>query len=101
MVKVNNIDNLHGNDAIGAIKRGATEKAGSASEVGKSEVKATLGKDTVSVSDKSAEFGKLIDQIKQLPDVRQDRVDELKQRIAAGDYHPSAEEIADALLKDE
>jgi negative regulator of flagellin synthesis FlgM len=101
MVKVNNIDNLHGSDQVASVKRGAAEKTGSASEVSKSEVKATLGKDTVSVSDKSAEFGKLIDRIKQLPDVRQDRVDELKQKIAAGDYHPSAEEIADALLKDE
>lgn len=101
MVKVNKTDNLHGKDAISSVKHERTEKTNSTRSIPTKELKASLGKDTVELSRKSAEFGKLVDQIKQLPDVRQDRVNEIKQKIASGNYKPSAEDIADALLKDE
>jgi negative regulator of flagellin synthesis FlgM len=106
MVKVNR-DNLHNNDAAaaaGSVKRAQNERAektaGAQSVPGK-ELKVSLGKDKVELSGKSAEFSKLVDQLKQLPDVRQDRVNELKQKISSGNYEPSAEDIADAILNDE
>jgi negative regulator of flagellin synthesis FlgM len=105
MVKVNR-DNLHNNDAASAhsVKRAQNERAektGGAQGVPAKELKVSLGKDKVELSGKSAEFSKLVDQLKQLPDVRQDRVNELKQKIASGNYDPSAEDIAGAILNDE
>ncbi len=106
MVKVNR-DNLHNNDAAGAAhsaKRAQNERAektGGAQSVPGQKLKVSLGKDKVELSGKSAEFSKLVDQLKQLPDVRQDRVNELKQKIASGNYGPSAEDIAGAILNDE
>jgi negative regulator of flagellin synthesis FlgM len=103
MVKVNR-DNLHNNDAVGGVKRAQNERAektGIARGVPAKDLKVSLGKDKVELSGKSAEFGKLVDRLKQLPDVRQDRVNELKQKISSGNYGPSAEDIADAILNDE
>jgi|ERR1044072_1702519 negative regulator of flagellin synthesis FlgM len=106
MVKVNR-DNLHKNDAAASgnsIKRAQserTEKTGGAQGVPAKDLKVSLGKDKVELSGKGAEFGKLVDQLKQLPDIRQDRVSELKQKIASGNYTPSADDIADAILNDE
>ncbi|HEV7644463.1 MAG TPA: flagellar biosynthesis anti-sigma factor FlgM [Pyrinomonadaceae bacterium] len=103
MVKVNR-DNLHNNDAVSSAKRAQnerTEKTGAAQSVPSKELKVSPGKDKVELSGKSAEFSKLVDQVKQLPDIRHDRVNELKQKIASGNYEPSAEDIADAILNDE
>lgn len=56
--------------------------------------------DKLDISSRASEVGRLVDQIKALPDVRQDKVNTLKEQIAAGTYKPSGESIADALLKD-
>lgn len=55
----------------------------------------------ISVSDRAAQVGKLIEQIKDAPDIRQEQVEALRQKIGAGEYDPPAGEIADAILKDE
>lgn len=102
MVKVNT-DNLHGKDAVSGARHNRAEKAektGGAGSIPAKE-KAAPEKDKIEFSAGSAEVGKLVDQIKQLPDVRQGRINELKQKIAAGEYSPSSEDIADAILKDE
>jgi flagellar biosynthesis anti-sigma factor FlgM len=104
MVKVNT-DNLHGKNAVSGVRQTKQERAektaNTAGSAPAGQVKTSPDKDKVELSGKGAEFGKLIDQVKQLPDVRQDRVNEIKQKIAAGNYQPSAEDIADAILKDE
>lgn len=56
-------------------------------------------KDELKVSDHAAIAGKLIARVSELPDVRGERVDALRAQIQAGNYHPSATEIADAILK--
>ena len=104
MVKVNT-DNLHGKDAVSSARQTKQERAEKTSgSAAAGQVKTSANKadkDKVELSGKGAEFGKLIDQVKQLPDVRQDRVNEIKQKIASGNYQPAAEDIADAILKDE
>jgi negative regulator of flagellin synthesis FlgM len=99
MVKINS-KNTHGSDAIQAAKNSRAEKADSkpVSSRGK---KALAAEDKIEFSSKGAEVGKLVDQLKQFPDVRQDRVDSLRQKIQSGEYRPASEEIADAILKDE
>ena len=64
---------------------------------GKSEV----GEDKFQFSERAGEVGKLVDQIKQLPDVREAKVEALREQIKTGDYNPSSEDIADAFLKEE
>jgi flagellar biosynthesis anti-sigma factor FlgM len=98
MVKVN-INNLHGNDAVQATKNARAEKT--ESKIVDSKGKTHVKNDSVEVSSRGAEVGKLVDDIKQLPDVRQTMVNELKQRIASGDYDPSSGDIAGAIIKDE
>ena len=65
------------------------------------ENKVRVGEDKLEFSPKASEFGKLIDQVKQFPDVRQAKVEDLKVRIAAGEYNPTGEEIAAAIMTDE
>jgi negative regulator of flagellin synthesis FlgM len=60
-----------------------------------------LTSDQVNLSDRGATIRRLIDQSKQLPDVRQDRIDSLNSQIESGSYKPSATDIADAIIKDQ
>lgn len=59
----------------------------------------SMGKDQVEISD----FGKVYQSIKkevnEIPDVRKDKVSELKNRIDNGNYEVSAESFADKLLE--
>ncbi len=57
--------------------------------------------DRLQLSDQASKVGKLVDQIKELPDVRVDKVNDLREQISSGDYNPSSEDIADAILKQE
>ena len=57
--------------------------------------------DRLQLSDQASKVGKLVDQIKELPDVRADKVNDLREQISSGDYNPSSEDIADAILKQE
>lgn len=62
---------------------------------------AATGGDRLQFSDRAAEVGKLVDEIKTLPDVRQDRVDELREKIRTGEFQPAGKDIAEALIRDE
>jgi len=66
-----------------------------------SETKTEPTKDQVSFSDRSAEVGKLVDQIKNLPDERKGLVHQFKTEISTDQYKPSSIEIADAIISDE
>ncbi|CAN5415829.1 N/A [soil metagenome] len=56
--------------------------------------------DKLEISSRAAEVGNLVDQLRALPDIRQDKVNALKEQIAAGTYNPSSETIANAILAD-
>ena len=83
-----------------------TERQGDVKSAGKSqngsiEGKNNVGEDKLQFSDRATETGKLLDNLKELPDIREEKVSALREKIAAGEYNPSSEEIADAILKDE
>lgn len=61
----------------------------------------TAGEDKAKFSDRAAQVGKLVDNIKEVPDIRLDRVNALRDKIAAGEYKVESSNIADAILKDE
>lgn len=58
-------------------------------------------KDVIKVSDRATAIRSLVEQVRQLPDVRTERVEQLRLRVQSGTYHPDAATIADALLKGE
>ncbi len=60
-----------------------------------------LNNDKVNLSDRAANVEKLVDKIKEVPDVRLERIQALRDKIAAGEYKPEARDIASAILKDE
>ncbi len=69
---------LHGPQAVGAPH--STRSARPTSQVGSSPIK-----DEVNISDAA----RLIEQVKQAPDIRQDRVQAIRAQIASGTYETS------------
>ena len=53
----------------------------------------------VEISDSTQEVRRVAALIKQLPDVREDRVQELKAQIENGTYHVSSDDIADLIIR--
>lgn len=87
-------------DAIRSVGRSEVGKAGK-KDSQTVENKGVFESDKVDISSVALETGKLVDQVKELPDVRLDRVDEVKQKISSGNFKYAGSEIADAILKDE
>ena len=56
--------------------------------------------DAVVVSSSAQFFAMAQAQIAGLPDIRQDRVEALKARLDADDYHPDPEAVAEGLLRE-
>ena len=94
------INKTHDSDAIHSVGRNNVKRADK-KETQSIENKGVVESDKVNLSNVALETGKLVEQIKELPNIRQDRVDELQQQITAGNFQPSSENIADAILKDE
>lgn len=55
-------------------------------------------KDEVILSTQAQEFGQIYQAIKAMPEVREDKVRELSERIAQGDYSVDAREVAEKML---
>jgi len=49
-------------------------------------------------SKEAQSFSEMLNKLKNIPDVREDRVSELEQKISSGQYHVSAHDIAASLL---
>ena len=54
----------------------------------------SIGKDTVSLTDKGREFNNAVDHARALPDVRLDRVMQLKRQLEEGTYRVKGQRIA-------
>lgn len=78
------------NRLYGAYETQAVKKVSSKGQVApKDEVTLSVeGKDIIAVQK----------MLKEVPDVREDRVKELKERIASGNYNVSSKEVADKIL---
>ena len=55
--------------------------------------------DRVQISERSREIARANEVINAAPDVRMDKVEEIKAKLAAGTYDVSSEKIANALVK--
>jgi len=86
------IQNVSG--AIGAYSQNTTRKVADVKEV------ARVGKtDGVQLSKEAQEVLNLKDKVTQAPEVRGERVTELRRQIESGTYRPSGQEVAANMLK--
>ena len=96
-----NINKLKNFDAIGAAREAKVRKSGKSDSLAVEGKTVSTGDASLSFSSRVSSFGKLVDTLHEMPDVRQDRVDALREKIASGEYNPSGEEIADAIFRSE
>lgn len=82
------------NGAIGAYRQTGTRKVQPAQEAGRP----SRG-DEVSLSPEAQQVLALKDKIAQTPEVRQQRIAELRRQIESGTYRPSGRDVADSMLK--
>lgn len=55
--------------------------------------------DRVSLSDRAAQMQELVARLRDVPDLRQERVAELRELVRSGRYDPPAGAIAEAIIK--
>ena len=80
------VNNVQDKKANGAPKDKAADK--------------NLKTDTVDISDSAKRVSAAREQLDRIPEVREDKVAELKAKIESGKYEINSEEIADKILKD-
>lgn len=56
------------------------------------------GKDEVVLSSQAQEFAQILQDIKNLPDVREEKVKEITERIASGNYRVEAGVVAEKMI---
>ncbi len=76
-------------------KSPGVEPKGKAAGVGK-----TNAADTVDISNKSKEIADIMSAVNQLPDVRNNKVQEIKQRVDTGTYTVDPRNVAEKILKE-
>lgn len=96
-----NINKLKGFNTIGAARETKVSNTGKTDSKTVENKSVGNGEDKVNFSNRVSEFGKLVDTLRELPDVRQERVDTLREKISNGAYNPTGEEIANAIFNDE
>lgn len=57
-------------------------------------------KDVVSLSSASEEVSYLLEQMAQVPDVRQSRITQIQEALNSGSYSPSSQKLADKILQE-
>jgi len=62
--------------------------------------KAEINKDIISLSGRSKEISELMGLIEKLPDIRMDKVEELKKAIDAGNYNFNTLKVAEKILEE-
>lgn len=55
-------------------------------------------KDMLSISEGAKDFNAVMQALKKVPDIRQDKVKELQEKYEAGNYNVSGKEIADSII---
>lgn len=70
-----------------SVKNAKFEKVGSAQQ-----------KDQVVLSSQAQEFAQTLQKIKNMPEVREDKVQEISERIHSGNYNISAQDVAEKMV---
>ncbi|MCF6463966.1 flagellar biosynthesis anti-sigma factor FlgM [Clostridium sp. Cult1] len=61
--------------------------------------KNTLGKDELEVSEKAKDYQFAINKLKEVPDIRKDKVDRIKKDINSGNYNVEGKKIAEKIYE--
>lgn len=64
------------------------------------EAKKTIPSDTVDISKRSKEIADIMSAVNQLPEVREAKVQEIKQSVDAGTYTVDSRKVAEKILKE-
>lgn len=59
----------------------------------------SMARDKIEISDQAKDFQTAMKAFKELPEVRQEKLETLKEQIAGGDYKPSAEAVAERIME--
>jgi flagellar biosynthesis anti-sigma factor FlgM len=94
-----NIHKINGSTPIRAERQNDLKTP--ADEIGQSLENKALAGDKIEFSSRASEVTKLVNQVKQLPDVREAKVATLRDQIASGTLRHSGDDIANAILNDE
>ena len=89
-MRINNVQNIQG--AMKAYKKN-TENV---STVGKTK----FAEDKIEISDTSKDFQVAMKAFKKLPEIRDGKVNEIKEQIANGNYKTSPQDIAKKMMSD-
>lgn len=96
-ININKLSNL---ESVNNVRNSDVKRSGK-EEIVSGENKISVNEDKIEISGKISDVGKYVDKIKELPDIRQDQVNSLKEKVLSGEYQPSSQQIADAILKSE
>ena len=80
------------------VENGRSSSASSANAEVSTAASSVLGEDQAQLSGIHAQVQTLVAQAAQLPEVRQEKVNALRQVVLSGAYHPAASQIADAVF---
>jgi len=78
------------NDATAALATGEAHKNGAAA--------AGQGGDTVKLSGNAERVARMSEALQSIPDIRMERVEDIKKQVAAGEYNVSARAVAEKML---
>ncbi len=85
---------ITGNPNVQKILQSYSKQVNKAEEV----KKANKPNDKVEISEEARMFQLAMKALKEVPDVREDKVSELKEQIESGTYQPSSKEVASKIL---
>lgn len=80
---------INNNINVQQVLKGYNKNLSKTQETSKTEMK----RDQIEISQSSKDFQVAMDAFKKLPDVRQDKINDIKQSIDEGSYKPSTEDI--------
>jgi flagellar biosynthesis anti-sigma factor FlgM len=92
------IDSSQGAQALPESQATNSTASGKAGAAVATVTSSPLGEDQAQLSGVHVQIQALVGQALQLPEIRQERVQALRQAVASGKYQPSAQEVAGALL---
>ena len=86
-------------DPLTGARTASTPAIGGASKGGSVAPASTDG-DTVSLSSTHGEIQTLTASLANVPEIRTDRVDSLREQVGQGTYQPSSQRVADAIVRE-
>ena len=90
------MSNMRISNILNSYEVSAVGKKGQLNRMTRAEEK----KDMVALSNQAKDYHTAAKAVKAVPDIRENIVSEIKQKIVSGNYHVSSSDIADKLLKD-